>query len=236
MFEIMKVAIVEDNPSDLAETLSALERFSKENSVSFDIQTFSNAEEFLASQTPFELGLFDIVLPEMSGMDLAHKVREEDGNMAIIFLTNLAKYAIEGYSVNASGYILKPINYFNLALSLKRALAFALAHGEEHGPIMKAAGRSFALRSVYYCEVRDHTMVFHLKKEEVSCRGALSEIEKLGNGRFSKTHASFLVNLSEVSMVSANEITLSNGEKVPLSRTKKKEFLSAMAVYLGREK
>ena len=232
----MKLAIVEDDSTDLSETLAALDRFSKENGIAFETTHFKSSEDFLESQNSFDIGLFDIALPGMTGMDLAHKVRETNQEMPIIFFTSMAKYAVEGYSVNACGYILKPVNYFNFSLSMKRALASCGANSDPQVPIIKAGKRSFPLSSVYFCEVKDHTMVFHLEIEQISCRGSLSEIERSGKGHFARSHASFLVNLSKISNTTADEIHLSNGEVVPLSRSKKKEFLSALAVYLGRVK
>lgn len=231
----MRLAVVEDDSVDLNETLAALERFAKENSLVFETTAFSAAEEFLESQESFDIGLFDIGLPDLTGMELAYKIRESNQNMSIIFLTRMAKYAIEGYSVNASGYVLKPVNYFNLSLSLKRAIrSFEISNRSASSPIVKAGGRSFPLHSVFFCEVKDHTTFFHLENEQISCRCPLSEIEKMGAGQFAKSHASFLVNLAKVSIVAAADVALSNGEKVPLSRTKKKEFMSAMAVFVGR--
>lgn len=233
----MRLAIVEDEASDLKETLSALERFSKENSIPFVISTFGSSEEFLESGQTFDIGLFDIALPELSGMDLAHKIRATNQEMAIVFLTNMAKYAIEGYSVNACGYVLKPVNYFNFSLSLKRAiLSFKATAKSEQKTMIRVAGRSIPLQSVLYCEVRDHTTIFHLRNEQVSCRCPLSDIERQGAGQFVKAHASYLVNLAMITLVSGMEITLENGEKIPISRSKKKEFMSAMAVFMGRVK
>ena len=232
----MKIAVVEDNQTDLSETLAALNRFLKENSVDFDISVFSSAEEFLQGEAIFDIALFDIALPEMSGMDLARKIRETDPEMAIIFLTNMAKYAIEGYSVNACGYVLKPINYFNFSLSMKRALASFESSARPQSFIVKAGKSSFPLNSLYFCEVKDHTIVFHLEKDQVSCRCSLSEIEKNGGSFFARSHASYLVNLSKITNTTPDKVVLLNGEEVPLSRKKRKEFLSALAIFLGRVK
>ena len=232
----MRIAIVEDNPSDLEDTLATIRHYCDGRNIEATCDTFSSAEAYLHSDSACDIALLDIELPKLSGMELAHKIRETEPHLPIIFLTSMSKYAIEGYSVNAIGYVLKPINPFNFALAMDRAVSVSISSSSRGGVLVKAGTESFPVSSIYFCEVRDHTIVFHLDAKEASCRRSLSEIEKIGGDRFARPHASFLVNLDKVSLVRGDEILLQNGESVPLSRSKKKEFMSAIALHIGRSK
>lgn len=49
-------------------------------------------------------------MDKMDGMQAAAKIRKQDEDLIIIFITNLAQYAIQGYAVQAMDFILKPVN------------------------------------------------------------------------------------------------------------------------------
>ena len=48
----------------------------------------------------------------MDGMSAAEEIRKMDSEVVIIFITNMAQYAIRGYAVDALDYVLKPVSYF----------------------------------------------------------------------------------------------------------------------------
>ena len=74
----------------------------------------------------------DIDLPSMDGMSAVKKIREHSLDTMVIFVTSLAQYAIEGYKVNAFDFIVKPVQYYNFALSLKRALKTLIVQEENN--------------------------------------------------------------------------------------------------------
>ena len=71
---------------------------------------YTNPVIFLTQYTNrYDLVLLDIEMPDMNGMVVANKLRAIDDEVPLIFITNMRKYAIKGYEVNASDFILKPI-------------------------------------------------------------------------------------------------------------------------------
>lgn len=59
----------------------------------------------------------------MDGMTAARRLRELDKTVTIIFVTNTARYAVQGYEVDALDYIVKPIDKYAFVLKMRRALA-----------------------------------------------------------------------------------------------------------------
>ena len=55
-------------------------------------------------------------------METARRIRERDGGVLIVFITNMAQYAIRGYAVGALDYVLKPVPYFAFSQQLQKAL------------------------------------------------------------------------------------------------------------------
>lgn len=56
----------------------------------------------------YDLLLLDIQLPGMDGVSVARQVRQKDDKVLIAFITSMTAYAVQGYSVHAMDYILKP--------------------------------------------------------------------------------------------------------------------------------
>ena len=107
---MIRIAVVEDSKNDQELFRSYIEQFEKENETTFDVTFFSDGQEFLDRyRAEYNIVFMDIDLPSMNGIDVSEKLRERDHQVVLIFLTNLAKYAIKGYSVNAFDFVAKPI-------------------------------------------------------------------------------------------------------------------------------
>lgn len=149
------VAIVEDDLKASKTLEGYLERYGQENEMQFRIQTFAHPLLFLEPYSAnYDLVYMDIQMPLMNGMDAAHRLRELDPKVALVFVTSLTQYAIEGYQVNAMDYIVKPFNYFDFALKLTRILERIPSHAGEAILIPTEVGNvRLSFDSIRYVEV-----------------------------------------------------------------------------------
>ena len=120
---MLQVALVEDS-GDAAETVKAyLDRLSAEKGLECRLVWFDNPVNFLEKYSvDYDIIMLDIQMPGMNGMDLARKIRERNATVPLIFITNMAQYAIKGYEVDASDFIVKPVSYFDFALKFERVV------------------------------------------------------------------------------------------------------------------
>ena len=111
-FTMLRVAVAEDNPKDRERLLSFLKKYGEEKDVQIEVAEYTDGSELLDQYRPcYDVIFLDVEMPQMDGMKAAEKIRETDEEVILIFITNMAKYAIRGYEVQALDYVLKPVKY-----------------------------------------------------------------------------------------------------------------------------
>lgn len=117
------IAIVEDDKNSSKLLGEYLDKFSKDHDCKFTTSTFFTAGDYIENcRSGFDIVFMDIELPDGNGMESVRRIRELGVESLVIFVTNLAKYAVQGYEVKAFDFIVKPVNYYNFELKLLSAL------------------------------------------------------------------------------------------------------------------
>ena len=117
------IAIVEDEATFIEQLIEYLHQFEEENHVEFKVSVFQDGAEILKDyKNEYDAIFFDIEMPKVNGMQAAEQIRDMDDDVVIMFITNMAQYAIQGYSVGALDFVMKPINYYTFSMKLKRVL------------------------------------------------------------------------------------------------------------------
>lgn len=229
-----KIVIVEDEARDSRELKEFLDDYSAETGNVFDIQIFSNPLVFFGNyNTSADLLFLDIEMPEYNGMEAARKIREKDDGVTIIFVSNLSQYAVAGYSVDALDFIVKPMRYVQLRAVMNKALRTT-----EYVNIKNIEGiQRISVDEILYVEVQRHRLFYHLIGGRVVDNwGILSEVyEVLPQRRFAKCNNCYVVNLHFVRGVEGDFVDV-GGEKLKISRAKKKEFMDKLVSYIGTER
>ena len=120
---MFKIAIVEDQE----ETQESLNRFvrqyAQEQGLQVEISLITDGAEIAEHYTPgFDIIFMDVEMPRLDGFGAAEAIRAVDADVVLVFVTNMAQYAIRGYEVDALDYVLKPVNYYQFCTKLSRAI------------------------------------------------------------------------------------------------------------------
>jgi DNA-binding LytR/AlgR family response regulator len=201
----------------------------------FDIVEFGSGEEFLGGYQPvYDIVLMDIELPGINGMETAKALRRLDSFVLLVFVTNMVQYAVSGYEVDALNYILKPVNRFDFALKMNKAISRTAKRTEKSVQIR--AGKDLYMlpvAAIRYLEVDGHYIVYHTTEGDYSEYITLKEAEKkLNKPYFVRCNRCYLVNLKYVSAVRDDVVQVGRDELL-ISRPQKKAFLNALAVFIG---
>lgn len=232
---MIRIAIVEDSDRDAAVLAEYVNRALGEAGETGEITRFSNPVNFLENyRGSFEIVFMDIELPDINGMDTAKRLREVDSNVILIFVTNMAQFAVGGYAVDAMDFMVKPVSYDNLRLKIARALKRIDSRKAEKLIINgKTGAKVVVIPQIRYVEVMNHKLTIYLTDGEVTASGSLNKLEsKLAGFPFSRCNNCYLVNLNYVTQVDDFTVYLGK-DALALSRSRKKAFLKDIADYLG---
>ena len=231
----MRIAIVDDNIQDRAMIESCLNQYFLEESKTYSTQIFQDALSFLADyHYDFDFIILDIDMPGINGMEAAKQLRQKDPNVTLMFVTNMPQYAIDAYAVEAMDYVLKPVNYQDFKLKMKKAERYIARNTDAPYVIhAKEATIRCMISDILYIESQRHYLFYHTKANVYKERGKLSTIaEALKPYHFANSSESYLINLSHLTAIEGNDAIV-NKERIPISRRYKTSFLSSFAKYFG---
>ncbi len=236
MYQVM---MVEDD-ARAADDLSALiARYGAEQHIEFKVMRSENAVPLIKSHRTYDLVFMDIDLPGINGMEAAELLRTYDPTVPLIFVTNLAQYAVRGYQVDALDFIVKPVSYYHFSMRMDKAMRAIARNRREHVTVSTRSGlRVVPCAEIVYVETQAHDLVYHLAggadEEPLRVRGSLSALEgELAGGPFVRISSGCLANMDHVRSMQAGEVRMDDGSVLYASRAKKKAALDTFADYLG---
>ena len=185
-----------------------------EEFLEYDLIEYSSGKDLINNYNKADLLFLDIQMNELSGMDVARKIRELDNNVEIIFTTAIEKYVFEAYEVRAYRYLLKPIEYEKLKRQVKLCISDYLIKNSIISIDTNKVTIKIPIGEILYAEV--------MKRVE----------KKLLNYGFFRCHHSYLVNLNKISEI-RNKTIFINDNEIPISRTRYKSLKIKLVNLLG---
>lgn len=231
----MRIAIVDDSPKAVHTLKQYFHRYQELHGGIFDISEFNDGLTFLdKTNIAFDIVLFDIDMPLLNGMDAACKLRERDDNVCIIFITNLAQYAIQGYEVNALDFIVKPLAYSQFEFKIQKAIALV---NKKMGKDIVIKVKNGAVRvlvdDISYIEVVKHKVIYHTRHRDYESWDSMKNVEiQLAPFSFARCNVCYLVNLNHVTELKEDTVCV-NGAYLKISNPKRKEFINALMISFG---
>lgn len=231
----MHIAICDDNNDELSRIMTMLEDYSREHKGSITYEAFSNALDLIERMKlkSFDLLILDILMPGITGIDIAKELRDSGCEIPIIFLTSSREYAVESYRVGAEDYIMKPARRDEIFPSIDKQLARFTK--EASYLTLKTANGILRLpfSQIVYVEVVNRKLLFMLVNGEVrEAYGYLTDYEGalISDSHFYKPHRSYVVNLRHITELNKTGFVTMLGTTVPIARD---AFAKAKAAYMS---
>lgn len=231
---MIEIAIVEDMQKEADVLKAHIARFEKENAENCKVAHFSDGLDFLDKyKHTYDVIFMDIDMPFIDGMKVSRRLRELDSEVPLVFVTKMKQFAIEGYSVSALDFVLKPVSYYKFASILKKIVKNRQKRGAEKTIRTKGGLMQIKLDSIYYVEVMGRDIIYHTENGDILTHGRLKDLEEeFGTHGFVRCNNCYLVNLRHVKGVDKDMISVGNTQ-IAMSQRKRKDFLNAFGDYLG---
>ena len=247
---VLRIAIVDDTEADAAQLEGLLARYFSPASpgseaAACSVTRFASGDALLTAHAgdldqTFDLLFLDIEMPGDNGMRLAGRIRTAGSRVALIFTTRVARLASLGYDVEALGYLLKPVQYPQFVLAMRRAQDHvAAAHANKDVRLtIDADGQTRYVSScdILYVEVNRHRLIYHLADGDLETWGSLKDVsQRLAMAPFVAVNRYALGNLEAVSQFAGSTVTLENGDELQVSLARKTDVAAALAEHYGGE-
>lgn len=225
----MKIAICDDETEDL----KIIHSYCSKYNPTIPTGVFQSGEALLEAYKSsfYDLVFLDIEMGQMNGLEVGGKLINMPQKPVIVFTTHSLNYAVRGYGI-AMRYLPKPITYdvFSnvMELALERILPkkiSVLSNGEQV---------FIPISEILYFEILRHQLFVHLNSgEKLSMRGTLTElISQVSQRTFVQPHKSYYINMEYVDRLTKQNIVMTNGDLIPIGRSKKDYFQLRLSEYV----
>ncbi len=225
----MRVAICDDNLYELESTCSLLKKYQDTKfGLDIKIEKFQDGNKLLESIDKtggYDIYILDIVMPEMTGIELGEKINLKDSAPNIILLTTSPDFGVDSYTISAKNYLLKPCTEERFFAAMNKLIG-NFTPEKQKCFIVNIAGGVYAANynDIVFIEYYKHKIIEHLSNgeiiESITQRRPFSTLTEdlIKDGRFIQVSASHVVNMQYIKKFTSRYIEMMSGEQITLSR------------------
>lgn len=231
---MLRIAVVEDDAPTREKLCTLIRDHAVSKGKDLAVTPLEDGSSLLGGAlSGYDIIFLDIMLPGLTGMEVAERIRAGDPDVVLVFVTNAAQYAIKGYAVGALDFVLKPVNPYEFLVKLERALERAAQRRQRPITLQTADGvQVLSSRDILYVETRDRKLFYHTTRGCFAVRSSMQSAEALlGSLRFVRCNQCYLVNLRHVQSVQGDFVTVGR-DRLEVSRRQRTAFLEAMLQYV----
>lgn len=237
---VLNIAICDDDLAFLTLMRITLKNICSKIGITPDMRLYSEPLELIDSlsepDNTTEVLLLDVDMPQMSGLELASRIRKTDNDIIIIFVSSHDQYVRESIEYLPFRYIKKENLESELYAAIQAASLKISNSPRNSCIIIKTSTQQFKLRKkdIIYIELVDRKMVVHTSKiGDIVIRASMKEImSQLNNKYFFQLHPGCIVNIKYIAVVeSEHSIMLDNGTRLIMSRSKSSGLKHALLEY-----
>ncbi len=231
---MIKIGICEDD-IDCRESIKRLLELSLvQVGIQYEVKEYGSGTEFLIRNQETDILILDIEMDGLTGIELKDKLAREGEDIKILFVTNHAEIMSEAFGRNVYGFLQKPLEQAKFEKYLRRMTEDM---EENESLVIKSVNQELLIKikSIFYFVSEDKYSRVVSTGGEFFCDRSLGQWEKeLKELAFFRCHKCYLVNLRNIQKIESM-IRMNNGDKVPVSRRREREFKNSFQEYIIRK-
>lgn len=237
---MLRIGICDDNQNDIKQICELAIRFSEEHPENhLQIQAYDSPFDLLddiEKNGGFDLYLLDVVMPHMTGVTLAKRIRERKEKAEILFLTFSKEYAVDAFSVKASGYLIKPVDKLDFDDAVLDCIHRLLPTKNPSIMLKSKTGlHRIPVYELVCIESFNHNQIVTLSDgSSLETSATLTELMEAlkDHPSFVRPHRAYIVNMDYIRKLSPRELLLTNGKRIPVSQNRYKELKNSYFSYM----
>lgn len=234
----MKILICDDEEKFISILAEALKEIFSNMNMEISLFTFTDARQAISYTKEFmdiDIVFMDILMGDINGYDAAKAISHIDSRIKIIFLSSTTAYAVKGYDIKATRYLVKPLKVHRLTKVIHQITEELKL--EKHDYIIEKNDNGMykiLVDEIIYIETSDRNTMIHTKQGNILSYKSMKEHEaRLNSKIFIRCHSSYIVNMNFIKTYSGYEIYLLNNEKIWVSKNRRKDFLHTLTRFYG---
>ncbi len=236
----INIAICDDEKNIINSLSERIIDISKRLNYLSEVYTYTSGKQVIDlicnKKEDLDILLLDIDMPEVSGLEVAKKIRESHSDIILIFISSHEQYVFESIEYNPFRYIRKNRIEKELPIALRAAYSRIEENLDEY-MVAKTEDSEVKIKysDIMYFEKVARKVEIHLSNGKVfAIRKTIKELyEELKDSNFIKIHSGSIVNAKYIDEFSNYDITLDNGERLIMSRRQLKEVKTILMKYWG---
>lgn len=234
----MKILICDDEEKFISNLVGALEKIYTNMNMEVSLIAFTDAREVISYVKEFadvDIVFMDILMGEINGYDVAKTISNIDSRMKIIFLSSTTAYAVKGYDIKATRYLVKPLKVHRLSTVIQQITEEIKLEKNDYIIEKNDNGMyKIFMDEIMYIETSDRNTMIHTKQGNILSYKSMKEHEaRLNKKSFIRCHSSYIVNMNFIKTYKGYEIYLLNDEIIWVSKNRRKDFLHTLTRFYG---
>lgn len=242
MFE---VAVCDDDQMDLENTIEMLHEILQSEKVEYSLHTFTTPAEMLEKTKNMDIGILDIAMNEMDGIELGRKLRERFTEVKLIYITSYEQYCMQAINkAHAYSFLCKPLEKDIMAEQVMELIREMQASEDNVEKIFLKVTDSrqneipavrLKLKDIFYFEyLKTERRIAIITNAETYEYSYVMEklVEELEGHGFAVSRRGMLVNLRHISKIKGYELYMDNGRVLSLSQKRVAEFKEKMNEFI----
>lgn len=234
----MKILICDDQKEFLLRLEKTLDNILSDWKIAFYLISFTDPDQalkYMIEYMDIDIVFMDILMGDKNGYDIAKQIRAISSRSKIIFLSATMAYALKGYTIKATQYLVKPVKKTELSDVLNEVIA-ELQYDNDDFIIEK---NDFGIHKLYfkeiiYIETNKRNTLIHTTSGDYISYKTMKEHQSRLNNNFIRCHSSYIVNMEYIKDYQGYEINLLSNDTIWVSKNRREEFLHTLTKFYGQ--